>query len=68
LSINIDDSTVASVIEVGGNDMILSNNPGRCNIMFVIAFDAQKNILFIKVLTTRFYYHKAGIDKAEAIK
>ena len=50
-SINIDDSTVASIIEVGENDMILSNDPGRCNIMFVIAFDAQKNIIFIKVLT-----------------
>jgi hypothetical protein len=33
--------------------------------MFVIAFDAQGNILFVKRLTRRFYYHQAGINEAQ---
>jgi hypothetical protein len=59
------DSSVASIVEIRENDMILSNDPGRSNIMYIIAFDAQKRILFVKTLTRRFYYHQAGINKAQ---
>jgi hypothetical protein len=42
LSSTEDVSSIASIIVVGNNDMVLSNDPGRSNIMFVIAFDAWK--------------------------
>ncbi len=59
-----DIASVASIIVVGNNDMVLSNDPGRSNIMFVIAFDADGNVLFVKYLTRRKYYHQARINEA----
>jgi hypothetical protein len=59
-----DVASVALIIVVGNNDMVLSNDPGQSNIMFVIAFDADGNVLFVKYLTRRKYYHQAGVNKA----
>ncbi len=64
LSSTEDVSSIASIIVFGNNDMVLSYDPGRSNIMFVISFDANGNVLFIKVLTRRNYYHQAGINDA----
>ena len=45
--------------------MVLANDPGRSNIMFIIAFDAEGNVLFVKYLTRRNYYYQAGINDAQ---
>ncbi len=42
--------------------MIISNDPGRSNIMFTVALDMNGRLIYIKGLTRRHYYHALKID------
>lgn len=47
--------------------MILSNDPGRVSIMYIIAQDYNGNNIFTKKPTHKFYYHAARINKNQRI-
>ena len=43
--------------------IVLSNDPGRVNIMYIIAQDYDGNIIFTKKLTRKYYYHAGKINE-----